>query len=60
MLVVVLQMLHSAYRMRKNDMLNAVSAVKPFVTKLNGAISEEDKTVAITKTVLKIMKFRDQ
>jgi hypothetical protein len=37
-------------------MFKVVSIVQQIMTELNGAVSEEDKIVAITKIVLKLMK----
>jgi hypothetical protein len=37
-------------------MLRVVTAVQQFMTDFNGAVSEEDKIVAITKIVLNLMK----
>jgi hypothetical protein len=39
-----------------DNMLRIVTLVQQFMTELNGAMSEEEKTVAITKTVLSLMK----
>jgi hypothetical protein len=41
-----------------NNMLRTVAAVQQFMTKFNGAVSEE-KTVAITKIILNLMKQND-
>jgi hypothetical protein len=37
-------------------MLRVVTAVQEIMTEFNGAVSEEDKRVAITKIVLNLMK----
>jgi hypothetical protein len=37
-------------------MLRVVTAVQQIMTEFNGALSEEDKIVAITKIVLNLMK----
>jgi hypothetical protein len=37
-------------------MLRVVTAVQQIMTETNGAVSEEDKIVAITKIVLYLMK----
>jgi hypothetical protein len=37
-------------------MLRIVTVVQQFMTEFNGAVSEEEKTVAITKIVLNLMK----
>jgi hypothetical protein len=37
-------------------MLRIVAAVQQFMTEFNGAVSEEEKIVAITKTVPNLMK----
>jgi hypothetical protein len=37
-------------------MLRVVTVVKQLMREFNGAVSEEDKIVAITKTVLNLMK----
>jgi predicted Zn-ribbon and HTH transcriptional regulator len=39
-----------------DKMLRVVTAVQQIMTEFNGAVSEEDKIVAITKTVLNLMK----
>jgi hypothetical protein len=39
-----------------DNMLRVVTAVQQIMTKFNGAVSEEDKIVAITKIVLNLMK----
>jgi hypothetical protein len=39
-----------------NNMLRVVTAVQQIITEFNGAVSEEDKIVAITKIVLNLMK----
>jgi hypothetical protein len=39
-----------------DNMLRAVTVVQHFMTEFNGAVSEEDKTVDITKIVLNLMK----
>jgi methionine-rich copper-binding protein CopC len=39
-----------------DNMLRVVTAVQQIMTEFNGAVSEEDKIVAITKTVLNLMK----
>jgi hypothetical protein len=39
-----------------DNMLRVVTVVKQLMRKFNGAVSEEDKIVAITKTVLNLMK----
>jgi hypothetical protein len=38
------------------SMLRIVTVAQQFVTEFNGAVSEEDKTVAITKIILNLMK----
>jgi hypothetical protein len=43
-----------------NIMLRIVTAVQQFRTELNGAVSEEEKMVAITKIVLNLIKQNDQ
>jgi hypothetical protein len=40
-------------------MLRIVTAVQQLMTEFNGAVSEEEKTVAITKIVLNLMKQND-
>jgi hypothetical protein len=42
-----------------HKMLRTVTAVQQFMKQLNGAVSEEKKTVAITKIVLNLMKQSD-
>jgi hypothetical protein len=42
-----------------NSMLRIVAAVQQFMTEFNGAVSEEEKIVAITKTVLNLMTQND-
>jgi hypothetical protein len=37
-------------------MLRVVTAVQQIMTEFNGAVSEEDKIMAITKIVLNLMK----
>jgi hypothetical protein len=37
-------------------MLRVITAVQQIMTEFNGAVSEEDKIVAITKIVLNLMK----
>jgi hypothetical protein len=37
-------------------MLRVVTVVQQIMTEFNGAVSEEDKIVAITKIVLNLMK----
>jgi hypothetical protein len=37
-------------------MLRVVTAVQKIMTEFNGAVSEEDKIVAITKIVLNLLK----
>jgi hypothetical protein len=37
-------------------MLKVVTVVQQIMTEFNGAVSEEDKIVAITKIVLNLMK----
>jgi hypothetical protein len=37
-------------------MFRVVTAVEQIMTEFNGAVSEEDKIVAITKSVLNLMK----
>jgi hypothetical protein len=37
-------------------MLKVISVVQQIMTELGGALSEEEKIVAITKIVLKLMK----
>jgi hypothetical protein len=39
-----------------DNMLRVVTAVQQIMTEFNGAVSEEDKIVAITKIVLNLMK----
>jgi hypothetical protein len=39
-----------------DNMLKVISVVQQIMTELSGAVSEEDKIVAITKIVLKLMK----
>jgi hypothetical protein len=39
-----------------DNMLKVISIVQQIMTELGGAVSEEAKIVAITKTVLKLMK----
>jgi hypothetical protein len=39
-----------------DNMLRAITVVQQIMTELSGAVSEEDKIVAITKTVLNLMK----
>jgi hypothetical protein len=39
-----------------NNMFRVTIVVQQIMTELNGAMSEEDKIVAITKTVLNLMK----
>jgi hypothetical protein len=39
-----------------DNMLRVVTAVQQIMTEFNGALSEEDKIVAITKIVLNLMK----
>jgi hypothetical protein len=41
------------------SMLRTVTVVQQFMTEFNGAVSEEEKTVAITKIVLNLMKQND-
>jgi hypothetical protein len=38
------------------NMLRIVTVVQQIMTEFNGAVTEEEKTVAITKSVLNIMK----
>jgi hypothetical protein len=40
-------------------MLRIVTIVLQFMTELNGAVSEEEKIVAITKIILNLMKQND-
>jgi hypothetical protein len=40
-------------------MLRTVTVVQRFMTEFNSAVSEEEKTVAITKIVLNLMKRND-
>jgi hypothetical protein len=40
-------------------MLRVVTAVQQIMTEFNGAVSEEDNIVAITKIVLNLMKQDD-
>jgi hypothetical protein len=40
-------------------MLRIVIVVQQFMTEFNGAVSEEEKIVAITKIVLNLMKQND-
>jgi hypothetical protein len=42
-----------------NSMLRIVAAVQQFMTDFNGAVSEEEKIVAITKIVTNHMKQND-
>jgi hypothetical protein len=42
-----------------DNMLRVVTAVQQIMTEFNGAVSEEDKIVAITKIVLNLMKQDD-
>jgi hypothetical protein len=37
-------------------MLRVVTGVQQIITEFNGAVSEEDKIVAVTKIVLNLMK----
>jgi hypothetical protein len=39
-----------------DNMLRVGTVVQQIMTEFNGAVSEEDKIVAITKTVLNLMK----
>jgi hypothetical protein len=39
-----------------DDMFKVATVVQQIMTELNGAVSEEDKIVAITKIVLNLMK----
>jgi hypothetical protein len=39
-----------------DNMLRPVTVVQQITTEFNGAVSEEEKTVAITKIVLNLMK----
>jgi hypothetical protein len=39
-----------------DNMLRVVTVVQQIITEFNGAVSEDDKTVAITKIVLYLMK----
>jgi hypothetical protein len=39
-----------------NNMLRVVPVVQQIMTEFSGAVTEEDKIVAITKTVLNLMK----
>jgi hypothetical protein len=39
-----------------DDMLRVVTVIQQIMTEFNGAVSEEDKIVAITKIVLNLMK----
>jgi hypothetical protein len=39
-----------------NAMLKALTVVQQIMTELNGAVSEKDKTMVITKGVLILMK----
>jgi hypothetical protein len=43
-----------------DNMLRVVTAVQQIMTEFNGAVSEEDKIVVITKIVLNLMKQDDQ
>jgi hypothetical protein len=40
-------------------MLRIVTVVQQFVTEFNGAVTEEDKTMIITRIVLNLMKQND-
>jgi hypothetical protein len=42
-----------------NDMLRVATVVQRIMTQINGAMSEEQKTVAITKIVITHMKIND-
>jgi hypothetical protein len=42
-----------------DNILRIVTVVQQIMTEFNGAVSEEDKIVAITKTVLNLMKQND-
>jgi hypothetical protein len=42
-----------------NGMLRTVAAVQQFMTEFNGAVSEEEKIVTITKIVSNLMKQND-
>jgi hypothetical protein len=42
-----------------NSMLRIVNVVQQFMTEFNGAVSEEEKIVAITKIVSNLMKQND-
>jgi hypothetical protein len=42
-----------------DNMLRVVTVVQQIMTEVNGAVSEEDKIVAITKIVLNLMKQND-
>jgi hypothetical protein len=40
-------------------MLRTVTVVQQFITEFSGAVSEKEKIVAITKTLLNLMKQND-
>jgi hypothetical protein len=40
-------------------MLRTVTVVQQFMTEFNGAVSEEEKIVAITKIILNLVKQND-
>jgi hypothetical protein len=42
-----------------NSMLRTVTAVQQFMTEFDGAVSEEEKIVAITKSISNLMKQND-
>jgi glutamate mutase epsilon subunit len=42
-----------------NSMLRIVAAIQQFMTEFNGAMSEEEKIVTITKIVSNVMKQND-
>jgi hypothetical protein len=41
------------------SMLRIVTVIQQFMTEVNGAVSEEEKIVAITKIILNLMKQND-
>jgi hypothetical protein len=42
-----------------NNMLRTVTVVQQFMIEFNGAVSEEEKIMAITKIILNLMKQSD-
>jgi hypothetical protein len=42
-----------------DNMLRIVTVAQQFMTEFNGAMSEEEKTVAITKSVLNLIMQKD-